>query len=595
MLWTVLAQECAGRCCTRTTKDVEYVLGRIEHEGLSFLTITLPRFGKDFEKSLDQGKVTRNLFQGFTWKAGLPRFLGGFLESVFDRNTGVLLENPNIDAILSIRQLTLMFGKIQVPCSDERVLGAIEGYLECEQDVRRNDLTLTDADMHRFRQVSSALFRDLFLQLDQSVFDRTLVPKHGPGATADRLRGNAKYRNRTWTARLEEIFPSGEFLFPNSSFAEESAVDILEPGAEIPVKVVTVPKTLSAPRIIAEEPTHMQYMQQALKEMMYDGVQRSDTLRPMIGFLDQTPNQRKAKKGSRDGSLATLDLSEASDRVSNQLVREMLSAYPHLHWAVDACRSRKADLTLFGKGVIRLSKYASMGSALTFPIEAMVFLTCCFIAISDELNTPVDDEFLRRFRHRVRIFGDDIIVPKDYVHRVVDVLEHFGAKVNVGKSFWTGKFRESCGKEYYDGEDVSIVRFRQLFPTHPGHAAEAISLVSFRNQLYFAGYWETCKWLDEYIREVLRYFPVVLPSSSALGRHSFLGYEAQKVSEHTHTPLVKAYKVISDIPSDPLDGGDALLKFFLKRGESPSFDERHLERAGRPRTVSIKPRWVPAV
>nr|QDH87436.1 MAG: RNA-dependent RNA polymerase [Leviviridae sp.] len=575
--------------------DVEYVRGRVEHEGLSFLTITLPRFGKDFEKSLDQGKVTRNLFQGFTWKAGLPRFLGGFLESVFDRNTGVLLENPNIDAILSIRQLTLMFGKILVPCSEERVRGAIEGYLECEQDVRETDRSLSNSDRHLFRSVSSALFRDLFLQLDQEVFDRTVVPKHGPGATADKLRGNSKYRLRTWTTRLEEIFPSGEFLAANSSFVDELDVDILEPGAEIPVEVIAVPKTLKTPRIIAKEPTHMQYMQGGLQLLIYDRVQRSDTLRPMIGFLDQTPNQRLAKKGSRTGNLATLDLSEASDRVSNQIVREMLSNYPHLHWAVDACRSRKADLTQFDKGIIRLAKFASMGSALTFPIEAMVFLTCCFIAISQELNTPVDDDLIRRFRHRVRIFGDDIIVPKEYVHRVVDVLEHFGAKVNVDKSFWTGRFRESCGKEFFDGEDVSIVRFRREFPAHLGHAAEVTSLVAFRNQLYFAGYWATCKWLDEYIRDLLRYFPVVLPSSPALGRHSFLGYETQKLSRNTFTPLVKAYRRFEDPPSDVLDGHGALLKFFLKRGESPSFDERHLERAGRPRTVSIKPRWVPAV
>jgi hypothetical protein len=31
-----------------------------------------------------------------------------------------------------------------------------------------------------------------------------------------------------------------------------------------------------------------------------------------------------------------------------------------------------------------------------------------------------------------------------------------------------------------------------------------------------------------------------------------------------------------------------LLKFFLKRGVEPSFDEKHLKRAGRPPVVYIK-------
>jgi hypothetical protein len=265
LLWNQLAQECAGRCCTRTTMDMRYVQGRVEHEGVSFLTITLPAFGKDFEKSLDQGRVSRNQFQGYTWTACLPRFLSGFMGRVFDSNTGVLLDDPCIDAVRSIRQLTLMFGKILIPCSDARVEAAIRGYIEWEQDVRRSDQRLTSDDYRTFRRVSETLFRTLFLNIDQMVFDREFRPKHGPGATADRLRGNAKYNQRTWTARLEEIFPSGEFLLPNSSFEMELGyVDVLEPGSEMPVKVITVPKTLKTPRIIAEEPTHMQYMQQAL-------------------------------------------------------------------------------------------------------------------------------------------------------------------------------------------------------------------------------------------------------------------------------------------------------------------------------------------
>jgi len=178
------------------------------------------------------------------------------------------------------------------------------------------------------------------------------------------------------------------------------------------------------------------------------------------------------------------------------------------------------------------------------------------------------------------------------VHTVVDQLEHFGAKVGRHKSFWIGRFRESCGKEYFDGHDVSIVKVRNLFPSHRQQVAETESLVSLRNQLYLAGCWKAAAWLDVRIGKVLSHFPNVLPTSSALGRNSFLGYDNEKEDEHLHRPLVKAHVVSSVSPRDHLDGAGAMLKYFLKRGLDPHFDGRHLERAGRPRTVRIKTRWV---
>ena len=513
---------------------------------------------------------------------------------MFDRDTGVLRTEPNIDAIIAIRQLTLMFGKILVPCSDARVQRAMNQFISSEQDVRENDTRLRPESLDGFKRVFRMLFGEMCDDLDQKIWDVVHVPKHGPGATADKLTGNSKYRQKLWTRRLEEFFPMESFLIPNSSYLDElNDVRILEPRDEIPVRVIAVPKTLKTPRIIAIEPTAMQYAQQSVQEMIYESVRSNRQLHRFIGFTDQTPNQRLARRGSLNGDLATLDLSEASDRVSNQLVRGMLSDWPFLHGAVDACRSRKADVP--GHGVVRLAKFASMGSALSFPIEAMVFLTCVFLGIEEGLNAPLTPRRIKSFEGRVRVYGDDIVVPLDHVHSVVEKLELFGARVNSGKSFWTGKFRESCGKEYYSGEDVSIVRCRNVFPSQLTDATEVISLVSMRNQLYFAGYWNTCRWLDSFILGMLKHFPVVEPSSSVLGRHSFLGHEVQRIGRRLHNPQVKGYVVSAPLPSDPLDGSGALLKSFLKRGDLPIADREHLERSGRPRAVSIVPRWASAV
>jgi hypothetical protein len=592
-LWSTIAEESAMRCHTSATKDINTVLVRQKHEGFSFLTITLPSFGKEFQKALDQGIVSDTMFRSFSRHRGLPRFLGGFLRNVFCLDSGVLRDEPCIDSILAVRQLTLMFQKVLIPCSNARDSAAMHSYVTCEQEVKEKDASLSTFDYDAFQRMSNLLFSGVFSVLDRMVSNFELVPKHGPGATADKLRGNSKYRQLTWTDRLEQYFPCGEYMFPSVSHFWEhyDDIDFLEPGAEIPVKVITVPKTQKTPRIIAIEPTAMQYAQQSLLEPIVELIERDSLLGKLIGFTDQGPNQAMARESSLTGTLATLDLSDASDRVSNQLVRTMLHNFPNLNGAVDACRSRKADVPGFGE--IRLAKFASMGSALCFPFEAMVFLTCVSLGIERSLNT----QFTKRselFDHLrgVRIYGDDIITPIDSVYPVVGTLEHFGARVGADKSFWIGKFRESCGKEYYNGHDVSLVKVRRMLPATREHVPEVISAVSLRNQLYEHGYWGCCQKLDGTLKRMLKHFPRVLPESSVLGRYSFLGYDTEKECEKLHTPLVKGYVVSSRIPSDPLDGHGALLKYFLKRGGQPTADRRHLERAGRPRAVDIKPRWA---
>jgi len=602
MLWKMVAEELATGCCTSTTRDWETVTRRFESEGLSFLTITLPNFGKDFEKSLDQGQVPRDLFAG--WKTAkdspVPLFLGGFLGLIFDRSSGRLLDKPDIDAIFAVRQLTLMYGKLLHPCSDARVEKAIEGYIECEKEIRRSDFERSSTLEEEFRQASLVLWGSVFQAVDEDVYYCRIVPRHGPGKTADRLVGNRKFDQREWTERLERVFPFGEYLIPNSRYHQEylSRVHFLEPGAERPVRVVTVPKTLKTPRIIAIEPTCMQYVQQGLWRKFREYMESPFIKYPgnrnlgfqVAGFSEQAPNQRLAQSGSLSGELATLDLSEASDRVSNQLVRVMFERFPNLMEGVDACRSRSADVP--GHGVKRLAKFASMGSALTFPVEALVFSTVCFMGIARALNRSVTPELIDEFRTKVRVYGDDIVVPVRFVHEVVRELEAFGFLVNKNKSFWTGKFRESCGKEFYDGSDVSIARVRRDLPTQLQHVEEIISTVSLRNQLYMLGLWRTAGWLDERLEGILRFFPVVAEESPVLGRTSVsFDYQIDRLHQSLHAPLVKGYVVNTKIPDSVLEGVGALTKVLLYQGEEPFADSDHLRRAGRPDAVSIKLGW----
>lgn len=606
-LWnTMLMDLSMGYDCVSTSLDLETVQARLNTEGISFLTITLPSFGKALEKALDQGRIFNDQFIG--WKklstdgrSPLPAFLSGFMERVFDRKSGVLLDNPDIDSIFAVRQLTLMFSKIGLECSQARKTRAISGYLECEQEVRRFDAEVSSGSLEAFMQSSRVIFGTTLQQVDECVYYGGIIPKHGPGATADRLVANAKFQQVEWTERLERIFPVGEFLVPNYRYHFDilSRINFLEPGAERPVRVILVPKTLKTPRIIAIEPTCMQYAQQGLMHEIvesleseyirsHSGVRQQNPAYGFVGFSDQVPNQKLAREGSLKGELATLDLSEASDRVSNQLVREMLAPYPYLQEGVDACRSRKADVP--GHGVIRLAKFASMGSALTFPVEAMVFTTIIFMAIAEELRTSVSHRLLKEFEGKVRVYGDDIIVPTDYAVPVMRKLETFGFKVNADKSFWTGKFRESCGKEYYAGHDVSIHRVRQTIPTELAHVQEILSTVAFRNHVYGNGLWSVARYLDKILGRILKgNYPRVAETSPVIGRHSVpFGYETQTMSEELHAPRVRGYVVNSKTPVSKLDGIDALLKCLLKQGHKPFADKEHLTRGGRPKAVSIK-------
>ena len=588
-----MAKEFANRCCTSATMDIKTVQGRVKHEGISFLTISLPSFGKDFQKSLDQGIVDRNSFQGFSWRAGLPQFLGGFLDHVFDRGSGVLVHNPDVEAIIAIRQLTLLFSKILLPCTYSRERDAMTGYVNCEKEVAEYPSSWNSSDLDDFSRMSSILFGKVFSEIDKLIYDENIIPKHGPGATADKLMGNQKFKQRTWTDRLQKVFSFENFLHPNARYVQEDGATFLEPGAEIPVRVISVPKTQKTPRIIAIEPTCMQYMQQAVLEPLVRSLENHYVLGRLLGFSDQRPNQTMAQEGSRaNGSLATLDLSDASDRVSNQLVRTMCRNHPHLLAGLEATRSRRASVP--GHGVIRLAKYASMGSALCFPIEAMVFLVSIFLGIEKGLSTrfsTISD--IDHYCGRVRVYGDDIIVPVDTVESVIQSLEHFGARVGRDKSFFIGRFRESCGKEYFGGYDVSVVKFRRMFPTSRSDGPGVISMVSFRNQLYRAGCWETVSYLDSKIRKLLSYFPVVEESSPVLGRFSFLGYRQERECDRLHRPLVKGYVVDSLIPKNSLSDEGALLKFFLKRSSQPSADGEHLIRSGRALAVNIKLDWAP--
>lgn len=577
------------QCGVSTNRDLRTIAARVEHEGISFLTITLPSFAKDLERALDRGCVGSDLFSAFSKTGGLPKLFSGFLRRVFDAR-GVLFDAPDVSCIYAVRQACLLHSKIKMPCSPERVEAAFTRYVECDEEVLAHVQSSTDSSStQKVRRMAARLFGDVFNAVSQDVEDFHLRPVHGPGAVADHTGWNRRWTIPSWTDRLESVLPYGEYAIPSFRYLAEAAPTFITPEQEPPVRVVAVPKTLKTPRIIAIEPLHMQYMQQALMRSMFDAIERSRFARDLMSPLDQSPNQRLARIGSVDGSLATLDLREASDRVSNQFVEAMIAPWPPLKEALDATRSRRADVP--GHGIVPLAKFASMGSAVCFPVEAMAFTVIVFLGIERHRGTPLSDDDIASLVGRVRIFGDDIIVPKEFTQTVIEELESFGHRVNSDKSFWTGRFRESCGKDWYAGVDVSVVKCRSVFPVDRNSVTELVSTVSLRNQLAEAGFDRAVDFLDTTIERIIP-FPFVERTSPALGRWDPSGrVDIQRNSPDTHAPQVRACRVTSSSPVDRLDGWGALMKCFSLRGKDP-LPAGHLDRAGRSDRPRIRVGWT---
>jgi hypothetical protein len=171
-----------------------------------------------------------------------------------------------------------------------------------------------------------------------------------------------------------------------------------------------------------------------------------------IDLRDQSRNQKLALAGSLDGSLATLDLSSASDTISTELVYTLLP----VDWALllDHCRSSR--VLLEGKQ-IKLDKFSSMGNGFTFPLESLIFWALSASATESGFCS---------------VYGDDIIVPTSDVERVMRLLEICGFSINMKKSYWTGPFRESCGADYIRGSNIrpyyqkKLVSPAELFRLH---------------------------------------------------------------------------------------------------------------------------------
>lgn len=495
-------------------RDLKVLSRRCRQEGYRFLSIALPKLRDSLFTSLERGKIDSTDFSYFKkTSAKYPRLFGVFFSRIFD-DRGRLLPDACVYSIQAIRQLTSTFYKVKEICSDDKVVETYHQYIRVEQEIDGSRVP-AEWDEH-FDSVNNILWSSL---RTFNSFDTR--PQHGPGAVAEGVKHLAKYDQLfNWPLRLENYFPSDLMMLVNHNFTHLlERINYVHEEEETPVWVIAVPKTASKPRIIAEEPTPMQFCQQGVRRWIYDHLERVNVFtKGHVNFTDQSINQSLALDSSLTRQYSTIDMSDASDRITVRHIESMLKKYPDYLGAIMACRSTRAQVN--GK-IIPLSKFASMGSALCFPTMAMFFFAVCVSALTKHVQRPSFLDVYKASR-KIFIYGDDIIVPTESTPDVIAALTAFGGKVSTAKSFWKGYFRESCGVDAYKGIDITPVYLRRHIPkSHRSPDWE--SIVEFTNGLYIRGLWRTARLVQDATASVIGAIPVMDPDSVGVHYFSMMG------------------------------------------------------------------------
>jgi YHS domain-containing protein len=286
-------------------------------------------------------------------------------------------------------------------------------------------------------------FRDFHIE--------NLLPQHGVGSVAE---GPLTLTEKFNALRVDDLLKIA-LSNANDSQWKEFFPSCPEENLSRVSRTIFVPKTATKLRTISMEPATLQYLQQGVMYELYKFIGLHPYLGVRIRLDDQSQNQILAWEGSLYHNYGTIDLSNASDSVSWNLVRRVFGPIRPLYKWLLVTRSRWTKLPT-GE-LLLLKKFAPMGSALCFPIQCILFA-----AIVEYVSRKV----CRRLHISPRlwsVYGDDLIVQSECYDETIQCLIACGFKVNTSKSYNTGEYRESCGKEYYAGVDISALTYRTPF------------------------------------------------------------------------------------------------------------------------------------
>jgi DNA-binding XRE family transcriptional regulator len=326
---------------------------------------------------------------------------------------------------------------------------ALKTYVSTEREVKKSKPDLAWCESLRklfeskFSKISTATVSDVFKharpRTSKGAFagsSRLSIPYHIYKDLPDSVVGTVPKSLRAFSGYFKP-YPSAK-------------TKIVENRDENVAEVLFVPKDSRGPRVISKEPLHLLRAQLSYFDFVSDNLQRIS--RNRINFTDQSINRQLAHQSSVHRDYCTIDLKEASDRVSLLIVQRIFRNSP-IRWFFQYARSTHASLPT--GDIIPLGKLSGMGSGLTFPTMALVI----FLSIVQSVHDGTGHDINNIMDH-VYVYGDDVIVPTKWYSHARNGLIASGLMVNEDKSFYASHFRESCGGDYYKGYDVTPVRLR---------------------------------------------------------------------------------------------------------------------------------------
>lgn len=200
-----------------------------------------------------------------------------------------------------------------------------------------------------------------------------------------------------------------------------------------------------------------------------------------IDLDDATLNRHYARIGSRTGSLATVDLSNASNNILFWVVRELMPA----DWWKYIVVTRSPDLVTLDGEVHALQMISTMGNGFTFELESLLFWA---------LARGVQD-YLSISDRRLAVFGDDIVIHHECVPLLSDVFESLGMQVNHEKTYARGPYRESCGGYYFLGHDIKGFYVRKEVKTLGDACKLTNDVLGFCARVGILPPWKILVWL----------------------------------------------------------------------------------------------------
>jgi hypothetical protein len=335
---------------------------------------------------------------------------------------------------------------------------AIQLMLESEEHCRSINIdgyrsTNTTGSTDNVIAVAAYVAQQILSPVDYSMFEKA---SFSGGSSTSRKRTNGhpyfKYHPHWRVDCTRSAMPYAESLIKMTPLWRDMLLKGESPDqlhtylrSRVGNDITTVPKKTKIDRCIAKEPDMNMCLQKACGSYIRDRLQLWG-----VNLNDQTVNQKFAKEGSLRRNYGTIDLKSASDSISIRIVKDIL---PN-DWfkLLDDLRSRHGKLP--DGTLIKWEKFSSMGNGFTFELESLIFF-CLAKAV----------QMIQGTKGSIVVYGDDIIAPSAMCRDLIDVLDCVGFKTNNDKTFVHGRFRESCGKHYYNGVDVSPFYIRSAVDT----------------------------------------------------------------------------------------------------------------------------------